>query len=147
MTNNIRLKYAARKNWPNAKQTVVFKPEYIKKLNLLMKRVEDLNKKNPNETGESKDLVEKTIKSINTYIKESAGLRQRHQPVYGASQLDGSLGVSEISRWTHISPLERLICKAASSIANAFQYGTMEDLLVWTIEEAEKALQDAEILL
>lgn len=148
MSQNIRLKYAGYKKLPGKNETIVFRPEYFKKLTDMISRVTKLNEKNPNETKESKDLIDRSLKDISTYIKESLALRKKRQPVYPPyHRLDGSAGVYEISRWKHIRFEEMILCVVVSNIAHAFQFGTMEDQLLYHIKEVEKYLPVVEKLL
>lgn len=148
MSQNIRLKYAGYKNQPGRNETIVFRPEYFKKLTDMISRVTKLNEKNPNETEESKDIIDRSLKALSTYIKESLALRKKRQPVYPPYHgLDGSAGVYEISRWKHIRFDEMTLCVVVSNIINAFQYGSMEDQMLYHIKEAEKYLPVVEKLL
>lgn len=147
MPQSIRLKYAGYKTQPGRNETLVFQSEHYGLLTDMISRVTKLNEKNPNATEESKDLIERSLKALSTYIKESFLLRRKRQPVYPPFKFEGDHGVSNISTWTHIPFEEMILCVVVSNILNAFKYGSMEDQMLYHIKEANKYLPVVEKLL
>lgn len=142
--SSIRLRYAASIKQPGRNETLAFRPEYFSILTSTIRRIEILNQKNPNSTGESKELIERALKGLSQYIKEAPSLRRRHQPVYPSNRIDGDYGVRNISNWKLIPFQERIICVVTKNVLDAFEYGSMEDMLEWSIGEIKKNLPMAE---